>query len=299
MNDPVSNGSGDRAARVGMILAGVGSAAAGVLNVIWREFEPAHQPIQAWGDHIGDIPMLVHLGAAWLILGGVALTIRRTGRAGAASLAILYGMFSLFPLPRLYTAPHFLGHHVSVYIGLLVGVCQQIILFVGTAVMWTYLSNSGPRSPLWGRLARWAFGLSSIDFGLAHLTGVQAVTRMVPTWMPLSGELWTVMTGISFVAAGLSILSGILDVLAARLLGLMLLIFSTTVLTPGIFANPHSHVAWGGDAYNVTAVGATWMFASWLAHRAPRVRNDRIAASTASSIAGRAWTAKNSASDSP
>ncbi len=119
-----------------------------------------------------------------------------------------------------------------------------------------------------------SFGLSSVDFGLAHLTGVQAVTRMVPAWMPLSGEFWTVMTGVAFLAAGLSILSGIQDVLAARLLGLMLLVFSTAVLTPGIFANPHSHVAWGGDAYNATAVGASWMFASWLAHREPPVRND-------------------------
>ncbi len=162
MNDSVSRGSGDRTARIGMILAGVGSAAAGVLDVIWREFEPAHQPIQAWGDHIGNLRMLVYLAAAWLIVGGVALSIRRTGRAGAGSLAILYGIFTLFPLPRLYTAPHFLGHQASVYIGLLVGVCQQIILFVGAAVMWDYLSSSGPRSLWWGRLARLAFRLLTL-----------------------------------------------------------------------------------------------------------------------------------------
>ncbi len=130
--------------------------------------------------------------------------------------------------------------------------------------MFACLSSSGPRSLLWARLARWSFGLCSIDFGLAHLTGVQAVPRMVPGWMPFRGEFWTAITGVAFVIAGLSVISRIEDVLAASLLGLMLLVFSAAVLTPGIFANPHSHVAWGGDAYNLTAVGAAWMFASCL-----------------------------------
>ncbi len=255
MDDSVSKTPGDSIARIGMILTGVGSAAAGVLDVIWGEFEPAHQPIQAWGGHIANTPMLAYVAAAWLIVGGIGLSIRRTAQAGAASLAILYAIFTLFPLPRLYTAPHFLGYHVAVYIGLLVGICQQLILFVAATVVCAFLSSSGPRSLLWARLARWAFGLCSIDFGLAHFTGVQAVTRMVPGWMPFGGASWTVITGVAFVAAGLSIISGIQDALAARLLGLMLLVFSATVLTPGIFASPHSHVAWGGDAYNLDGGG--------------------------------------------
>ena len=45
----------------------------------------------------------------------------------------------------------------------------------------------------------------------------------------------------------------------------MLLVFSATVLNPGILAQPHSHVTWGGDAYNLTALGSVWMFAGWLA----------------------------------
>ncbi len=254
---------------------GLGSAAAGILDFVWGEFEPAHQPIQAWGDHLARIPMLAYLGAAFLIIGGIGLSIRRTAQAGAATLAVVYAIFTLFPLPRLVTAPHFLGYHVTVYIGLLVGICQQLILFVPAAVICAFLSSRAPSSPMWARLARWVFGLCCIDFGLAHFAGVQAVARMVPRWMPFGGASWSVITGVAFVMAGLAILSEIKDVLAARLLGLMLLVFSVAVLTPGIFASPHSHVAWGGDAYNFTAVGSAWMFAGWLAGRAARVRNDQ------------------------
>jgi hypothetical protein len=56
-------------------------------------------------------------------------------------------------------------------------------------------------------------------------------------------------------------------ILSARLLGAVLLVFSALVLAPLIFAAPHDHVSWGGNAYNLTAVGATWVIAEWLADR--------------------------------
>jgi predicted tellurium resistance membrane protein TerC len=95
--------------------------------------------------------------------------------------------------------------------------------------------------------------------------------------MPLGGPFWTVLTGIGFVLAGLAIVSGVLDVLAARLLGLMLLVFSLLLLTPRIFATPHDHVAWGANAYNLTAVGATWIVAEWLAMQRQPVPNQQTA----------------------
>ena len=77
---------------------------------------------------------------------------------------------------------------------------------------------------------------------------------MVPKWMPWGGGFWTILTGIAFVLAGIAMLSGILDVLAARLLALMLLVFSVLVLAPGPLASPHNHVVWGSNAYNLAAV---------------------------------------------
>ena len=74
--------------------------------------------------------------------------------------------------------------------------------------------------------------------------------------------------------AGIAILSGILDVLAARLLGLMLLVFSVLVLVPGPFAHPHDHVAWGSNAYNLAAVGAAWIFAESITTRRREPANE-------------------------
>ncbi|MGB7731769.1 MAG: hypothetical protein WBL50_27375 [Candidatus Acidiferrum sp.] len=45
----------------------------------------------------------------------------------------------------------------------------------------------------------------------------------------------------------------------------MLLSFNALALLPLIFASPHDHVAWGANAYNLTAVGAACIVAEWLA----------------------------------
>ena len=250
----------------GVYLYAAGSIAAGLLDLIWGDFEAAHQPIQAFGDHIPGREILAYVAAIWLVVGGAAILWRRTIRIGAAALAGIYFIFAVFWLPRFYTAPHALGLRVPLLISLLVGVAQQLIL-VGAAGLIDAFLRTGDvawrsRALL---LVGWIFGLSSIDFGLAHLTGVRDVAGMVPQWMPLGGNFWAILTGIAFVLAGIAILSRILDVLATRLLALMLFLFSVLVLAPAPMAHPHNHVTWGSNAYNLAAVGAAWIFAESIA----------------------------------
>jgi uncharacterized membrane protein len=255
--------------RIGIYVYAVGSVAAGIADLVWREFEPAHQPIQAWGEHIPGVTIFAYIVAFGLIAGGMALLWRRTTEFGGALLAVVYGIFVLFPLPRLYTAPHFLGYHPAVYIGVLVSVCQQVILFIAAVMVWK--SAKGPMSRRLAKSASIVFGLCSVDFGVAHLVAVQMVVPMIPKWMPLGATFWVVLTGIAFVLAGLAMISGVMDILAAKLLGLMLLIFSVFALAPVIFSSPHNHISWGANAYNLTAVGAAWIVAECLANQRRRL----------------------------
>jgi uncharacterized membrane protein YphA (DoxX/SURF4 family) len=264
--------------RVGVYVYGIASVAAGILDLVWGEFDPAHQPLQAWGDHIPGVTVFAYIAAIWLIAGGAAMLWRRSERFGAAALAILYGIFILFPLPRFYTAPHYVGYSAAVYIGVLSSVCQQIILCVAAAIIYE-LAARGALSHRAALFARWIFGLCSVDFGLTHLTGIRFAVPFVPKWMPLGATFWVVLTGIAFVLAGVAIITGVLDALAAWLLGLMLLVFSVLVLTPPIFASPHHHAPWGANAYNLTAVGAAWIVADWLPKRRQSVENQQSATS--------------------
>jgi uncharacterized membrane protein YphA (DoxX/SURF4 family) len=271
--------------RIGLTVYGIASIASGILDLVWGEFEPAHQPLQAWGDHIPGATICAYIAAIWLILGGAAILWRRSLRFGAAALTVLYGIFVLFPLPRLYTAPHFLGYRTAVYIGVVANVCEQVVLFVPAIVVLGSLAAQTSMSRKAALAARWAFGFCSLAFGLGHLTNMETVVPMVPKWLPLGGTFWAAFTGIAFVLAGLAILAGVLDILAARLLGAMLLVFSALALAPLIFASPHDHVSWGGNAYNLTAVGAAWVIAEWLADRQRLVAHQQGASLAKSSPA--------------
>lgn len=252
--------------RLATWLFGGASAAAGILDVVWGEFEAAHQPIRGLGDHVPGEVFLAYLAAALLIVGGAGLLSRRTARAGAVALGIVYSGFALFWLPRFYTAPHVLGFRFPVIVGLLGGVFMQLILVAAAAILYLSLSTPGSTSiPKVIPVSRWTFGLGAISFGLVHLTNVAGAARMIPPWMPLTPGFWVVLTGIAFALAGLAILTRILDLLAARLLTLMLLLFDVLVLVRLPLASPHNHVAWGANAYNLAAAGAVWIYAESIA----------------------------------
>ena len=263
--------------RVGVTVYGLASAARGIMDFIWGDFDASHQPIQAFGDHIPGVKILAYITAFWMVAAGAGILWRRSARASGAALAIIYSVFAIFWLPRLYTAPHYRGFRIPVLIGVSAGVSIELIALAGGALVYASLgthSSSWPRTAL---ITRLIFGLSSISFGLNHLDDVADNLVYVPKWMPLGKEFWIILTGTSFVLAGLAILSGIQDVLAARLLALMFLAFNAFALPPFILANPQDHAAWGGNAFNLALVGATWIFADSIAIPRQPVQNQQSA----------------------
>jgi uncharacterized membrane protein YphA (DoxX/SURF4 family) len=249
-------------------------AATGMVNLAFGAFDPAEEPIQAWGENVphGLFPDVV---AILLIVGGATIVSRRSVRFGAVLLALCYLLFALFALPRVFLAPHYVGWRGA--IGAAVGVGQNLIIVAAATILCVAASaRASARLENLAEIARWVFGISTITFGLGHLTGIAGVAAMVPKWMPLGGAPWAIITGIAFVLAGIAILCGVLGALAARLLALMLLIFSVAVLGRQLFHFAHVQAAWGVNVYNLAAVGAAWILADWLAR--PRLKADAMRA---------------------
>ena len=252
----------------GVYLFALATIAAGILDLIWGEFEAAHQPIGALGDNIPGQTIFAYITAVWMILAGAAILWRRTIRWGALAAAIIYLVFGLFWLPRFVTAPKALGFRLTLIIGLLAGMFTQLMVVAGVLVLYAAVAPTSSRWPQASRLfARFVIGLAAVLFGVVHLTSVQGVAGMLPKWMPLGGPFWVVVSGVAFLLAGLAILSGILNQLAAHLLALMIIVFELALI-PMIFANPGNHIAWGANAYSLAAAGAVWIFASSLKTRA-------------------------------
>jgi uncharacterized membrane protein len=239
-------------------LLGAAAIAVGIVDLVWGAFDSAHQPIQAWGDNVPGRQIFAYLVGVLLVAGGGAVLLNRAVAFGATAIAVCYGIFAIFWLPRLYTAPMVLGQSATVYIDILGGIAQQLIV-----VMAALLLIAPAR---FTNAARWIFGLSAIDFGLAHLTGITGNNLMfVPHWMPFGRAFWVVFTGCAFILAGIAILVKRVDVLAARLLALMFFVFSAVTLIPGLAHAPQYQENWGGNAYELVVVASVWILAERLA----------------------------------
>jgi uncharacterized membrane protein len=264
---------GDQQMKVGVWFYGLGTALTGILDIAWREFDASHQPIKSLGNVPGQ-NILACVAGVWLVAAGLAILWRRGARFGAAASATAYMIFVALWLPRYYAGIHALGWRIDVLLGTSFGLAQQLLLVAPAAIV--YVSIASTDSLLQARAtiaARWMLGLPPILFGLLHFVGIHVFASIVPRWIPF-GDFWAVLTGIAFLLAGVAICSGIKDVLAARLLALMLLLFEGLVEVPPIFIRLHNQATWGAAVYNLAAIGACWIFAEFLASRADRERID-------------------------
>ncbi len=246
--------------KIGVYVLGAAAIATGIVNLIWGDFEKAHQPIQAWGDNVSGRGLFADIVGVVLVVGGAALMWRRSRQIGAVLVGFAYLIFAIFWAPRLYWATAILGPRGTS--GAAAGVGLELIIIAAAAILAHRATNA----------ARWVFGLSTVAFGLAHLTNITDNASLVPRWIPPGGDFWVVLTGICFILAGIAILSGFLDVLAARLLTFMFAVFSALALAPLIAAYPRAEGSWGTNAYNLAAIGATWVLADFLASRREALR---------------------------
>lgn len=257
--------------KIGIWFYGLGTALAGILDIAWRAFDASHQPINSLGKVPGQ-NVLACVAGVCLVAAGLAILWRRSASFGAAASGIAYVLFMALWLSRYYAGVHALGWRIDVLLGVSFGLAQQLWLVAPAAIVYVYIASTDSLLQARATLAaRWMLGLPPIVFGLLHLMGIHVFARIVPRWIPF-GAFWAVLTGIAFILAGIAICSGIKDVLAARLLALMLSLFEGLVEIPPIFIRLHNQATWGAAVYNLAAVGACWIFADFLATRAQRER---------------------------
>ena len=262
----------DQQLKVGVWFYGLGTVLTGILDIAWRAFDPSHQPVQSLGGHLPGQPILACAAGAWLIAAGLAVLWRRSARIGAVASGLAYLVFAALWLPRYAAGIHAYGWRAAVLLGVSFGLAQQIMLLAPAAIIYTSAALPGSLSQKRAATAaRWMLGLPPVLFGLFHLVGLRVFAGIVPPWMSF-GYFWAGFTGIAFLLAGCAICSGVMDVPAARLLGLMLLLFEGFVEVPPIFIRLHNLPTWGAAVYNVTAIGACWIFAAFLLSGADRKR---------------------------
>ena len=262
----------DRQLQVGVWFYGLGTVLTGILNIAWGAFDASHQPIQALGKNLPGQQILAYVAGVWLVAAGFAILWRRSAKIGAAASAVVYLIFAALWVCRYYAGIHALGWRIDVILGVTFGLAQQLMLVAPAAIV--YASVTSPDS----LLEKESSYCRTLDARIAscplrHISS-HRYSRLRDNrpaldvvWLCLGG-----LTGIAFILAGIAICAGIKDVLAARLLALMLLLFEGFVEIPPIFIRLHDLRTWGAAVYNLSAIGACWIFAEFLASRADRGR---------------------------
>lgn len=79
-------------------------------------------------------------------------------------------------------------------------------------------------------------------FGTEHFTLTEAIASIIPTWIPWH-QFWAYFVGACFIAAALSLVTGIQARLSASLLGLTFFLFVVLMDAPGWAQNPRDRFA--------------------------------------------------------
>ena len=227
---------------------GLGAVAIGMVGLVWADFLAVWQPVP---KSLPGRTALAYAIAAVFLLAGACLQFKRSTRAGAVTLTLLYSVgVVLLHLPQIIA-------HPTVFV-MWSGAAEQLALVAGGLTAYSF-SAPADRAAVAARLI---FGVCLIAFALAHLFYLKATADFVPAWIPPGQVFWAYATAAGHLAAAIAILSGLASRLAARLLTAMFIVFSLLVHAPLVLADPHTHFNWAANAMNFALVGAAWLIAA-------------------------------------
>ena len=241
--------------RPGRLMFALGMAGLGALGLVFGDFAPGLQPPLAF---LGSGPELAYALNGLLLIASLAL-FATPGIAHPAALAVaaLWAFWiALGHAPRLWDDRGDVVAWVS------------LAEVAGAAATAWLLSTDHP-SPRQALTARIVVGLMLVWFGVVHLQYRGAVAGMIPDWMP-ARDLWPWVTGAANIAAGLSLVTGVLGRLGGALVGLMFASWIFLVHVPRLLGAPASREEWTALALNPVLVGCAWAVSA-MAFRRPGV----------------------------
>jgi uncharacterized membrane protein len=251
--------------RLGLVVFGLGMAAFGVENFIYGDGVFGLEPVPRW---IAMPQVWAYLSGLVLLVSGMGLAVNRKAPLAATALACLLGVWVLMlQVPRLLVAPHDGGRWTTTF---------ETVALCGAA--WVLAPALNTRDAVAGlsdgvlatiaRLGRFSYAASLFVFGILHFVYHGYVASVIPAWIP-GHVFWTYLTALAFFAAGVSIIVGVWNRLAATMLGIM---FGTWVLilhTPRAAA-AGSRPEWTSLLIALAMCGGAWIIAGTSRPTIPR-----------------------------
>jgi hypothetical protein len=241
----------------GRHLFGVAAIGFGLVALTWHDFNEWQQLHTLWSSPAGHA--LVYLAATLEIVGGVAIQLAKTARAGAGLLIIVYLFFAARWVPLIIAGPqHYEGWG---------NLCEQLSLVSGVLILYASASGGAGWSSRLSKTGYYLFGVCVVSFTLEQFVFLDATAGFVPKWIPPGQMFWAVTTTIALALGAVAILSGYLALMASRLLTVMFVLFGLLIWVPRLLTDPHQHINWGANAQNFAIAAAAWIVADFLARK--------------------------------
>ncbi len=229
----------------GRILLVVGLAGTGALGLRYAGLDPQWQHPPANLNTTLNTPALANANAIVLIAVSLALLAPRTARVAGYALA---GFLLLWALA--FGVPRILAGEAAAWLA------PAEVLTVAAGA---WMASGDERS----RGLEALFGLCLFAFGVAHFLYLDFTANMIPDFIPLHLPL-AAFTGLAHIAAGVSLITGILAWLAAMLLALMFSLFVALLHIPRTLGDPQSRLEWTMLFHATALTGAAWLMAGRL-----------------------------------
>jgi hypothetical protein len=233
-----------RNSNLGRHVFGVAALAFGLITLAWHDHNDGQQ-----------LHYVVYAAAAALIFGGAAIQFRWTAKAAAAVLGAAYLVFVLRRVPGIVAAPQIYNNWGNFF--------EQFSLLSGAAIVYARLSSAWSPETL-NRIGRILLGICAASFTLEQAFYLDATAKFVPKWIPPTQMFWAVTTTVLFAIATVALLTNRMELLASRLLTLMVVGFGLLVWVPLVLSNPHDHTNWSEFAETFEIAGAIWILADLL-----------------------------------
>jgi uncharacterized membrane protein YphA (DoxX/SURF4 family) len=244
---------------LGRHVFGLAAIAFGIITFVWRDFN-SWQQIRSLGN-VPQRELLVYLSAAIQLFGGLAIPWRKTARVGAVALAAICLTFAILWVPHMVAEPKVYDRWGNFF--------EQFSLVSGALIAYAATSDGDPqRAARLARIGYLCFGICVVSFTLEQLFYLSGTASFVPRWIPPGPMFWAVTTTIALALAAIALLTGVLALLASRLLTVMLIGFGLLVSLPAPFADPHKLINWAGNAQNLAITAAAWIVADYLRGKA-------------------------------
>ncbi len=250
----------EKIVKQGRIIFAIAIFAFGVQHFVWARSAGPTVPIIPF---VPAIPWLAYLTGVALLAAGLCIASNIRARLAEMLLGTMFLLCDLsLEVSQVAAHPFDIGIRTVAFEILIL--CASAFTLAG--ILPKERNEFGPLEGVVSSLIKsgpYLFAISSVVFGVSHFLIPRFIASLIPAWIPGPGLFWAYLTGVIFIASGVTIGAKWMDFWGGFFLGLMFLLWFLLLHAPRIMTNSGSHkpAEWSSAFIALAIGGGSWIVA--------------------------------------